>query len=151
MENLHITIKFMGDVERDDLNVLSQEIQQRLFSFEKIELELDSCGYFGSKNFPRVIWLGVSGELEKFSSLAKLVESECEKIGVKKEFKDFSPHITLGRLKSPDNSNYLIARLQEFPNLSERFTVERIYIKESILRPEGPIYKDLYEILIGGK
>ncbi len=148
-ENIHITIKFLGDTETEKLANLNELLAQELQNFGSFKLRIHGYGYFGSRNFPRVIWLGLDGEVEKLGKLAMTVEKEAEKIGAKKE--RFSPHITIGRVKSPDNSNYLISKLEECRAPDEEFLVDRIYIKESVLRPDGPIYKNIYEIpIIGG-
>jgi len=149
-ESLHITLKFMGDVEEADLKRLYELLTSSICGFGEIFLMTEKTGYFGARNFPQVLWLGLTGDTGRLALLAEKIESATKKLGVGREKKKFLPHITIGRVKSAQNANFLIAKLEESTIQPFQFVVDRVFIKQSILKPQGALYNNLYEIPLKG-
>jgi 2'-5' RNA ligase len=136
-ENLHINIKFFGEVERDKLNRILQSLES--IEFNPFSVKLKSVGVFPSESYPRVIWIGVnSPELKK---LFEVVENELSKMGIPREVREFKPHVTICRLRSQANKNMLINKLNKFKSkFFGDILVNEVILFESKLSPRGPTY-----------
>lgn len=140
-ENLHITLKFIGEVEIKKVEEIKSKL--RSIKMKNFECKLKGVGVFPNENYIRVVWIGI--ESETLLQLAKKVESTLIDIG-KKEDREFSPHLTIARVsKKIDLQNFLWKnREREFGG----FTVAEFALFESTLTPNGPIYKKIetYEL-----
>ncbi len=137
-ENLHITLLFLGEVAERRVAAIEEELSK--VAFEPFTIRLRGVGAFPSPASPRVVWVGVddAGELRK---LADDVYAKLRKLGFKRD-KEFSAHVTVARVK---RRNEDVKRLIEsFANEDfGEMVVESFSLKRSILRPQGPIYKDV--------
>jgi len=95
-ENLHLTIRFLGEVKTDSVDELIKAIDHTANQVQPFALYLHSIGSFLKKQ-SHVLWVGVGGQTDKLVNLHDIMESELEKIGYQKEERPFNPHITLGR------------------------------------------------------
>ncbi|MGC9090704.1 MAG: RNA 2',3'-cyclic phosphodiesterase [Fervidicoccaceae archaeon] len=143
-ENLHITLAFIGEVE-DDLVETAKEALREIKG-KSIMAEFHGIGAFPNITSPRVVWAGVKGGSEDIIQLQRKVESALKiyKIGFEKE-RNFIPHLTLGRIKGRKNIDKLRTFIEKNADIFfgiEKF--EEVKLKESILTPKGPIYKDLF-------
>ena len=134
-ENLHLTIKFIGEVETDVLGI--SEVLKKI-EFNPFDIQLKSVGVFKSK-FQSVLWAGVENnpELEK---LNQKINSNLNQLGIPSEKQSFHPHITLARLKEV-NWNKVNHYLDEF-KLFETvpFAINEFQLFSSVLSPKGSIY-----------
>jgi len=143
--NLHITLKFFGDTpgkEEDNIiNALEQAAARaNLFSFQ-----LKGCGTFGNPRMPRVIWLGIH-ESDGLKALYHNVNRALEPMGYQPDRKLFVPHLTIGRIKHLEDNVLLKDLLAEHDQLAfGRVAIDRFYLFQSILRPEGPEYRIIQE------
>jgi 2'-5' RNA ligase len=143
-ENIHATIRFLGEVEVSLLDQVRSELSQLIF--QPFTIELRGIGAFPNPHRPNVVWVGITrgeGELQRiFSSL----EPHLRGLGFPADKKGFSPHITIGRVKSCRNRDVLYSSIME---LSDRefgsMTVDSIRLKKSVLTPKGPVYSTIYE------
>ncbi|MCX8197275.1 MAG: RNA 2',3'-cyclic phosphodiesterase [Candidatus Micrarchaeota archaeon] len=135
-ENLHITLKFIGEVGEKDAQKVADALQG--VSFDSFELSLSTVGAFPNAFFPKAIWVGgISREAEE---LAKKVSSALSFLGLPKE--DFKLHLTVAR--APKSA----ADIQDFlsqPPFSISFRVESFFLIKSRLTPPGPIYENIKE------
>jgi len=142
-QNLHFTIKFLGEV---DASVVS-EVKWVLSKIESptIKIVYQGVGAFPSLSHPNVIWVGSDKEGGALlTKLASIVESRIAhlKLG---DHKPFVPHLTVARVRSGRNKDALIKIINS--NLNTVFgedTLTKIKLKKSDLTPKGPIYTDLY-------
>lgn len=148
-EGIHLTLKFLGNVEQkkiDEIIKIINNISNHMASFQ---LELGSIGAFPKKEIPRVIWVDLSKGDEETKAIAQKLEEEIAKLGIPKEKRAFSSHITLGRVKTSLNRKQLIEQLNylQANPLKEKpkYKVEKITLFKSTLTPTGPIYQVLYE------
>ena len=143
-ENLHITLKFLGDVQQDKRGDLQAAIANSVGGIGPFELKIHSGGVFPTIKKPRILWAGfdISKEL---SVLVNNLENEFEKIGFSKDLKPFRPHITLARIPDYVSTMIPVEKDEIIKNLEKidlpPFTVDKISLMKSILLPGKPEYQ----------
>jgi 2'-5' RNA ligase len=145
-QGIHLTLKFLGNVEESKLEEIKQTLNKLTETENPFEISLEGLGAFPKPAFARVIWVGIKQGNESTINLAKKLEDELEKIGFKKEKRPFSPHLTLGRLRSPKNRDKLASLLNSI-NFQSQSSIKVIGISliQSTLTPTGAIYNLLYQ------
>ncbi|MBI4163631.1 MAG: RNA 2',3'-cyclic phosphodiesterase [Candidatus Aenigmarchaeota archaeon] len=140
-KNLHYTLKFLGDVEEDNFEEVKNLLSITSRGFEKFTASICNLGYFGSGNYVRVLWLGMDKGKEEFVKLAGVVDKKLSYI--KKEDFEPSPHLTIGRVSFVKDKTKLLEQLKRFNGVKiGSFVVDEIKLKQSVLSPKGPTYKD---------
>lgn len=137
-ENLHLTLKFLGDISRSELDAVKERLERIKFSSFKIKL--DGIGVF-SEDFVRIIWVSLSGE--EIFELQKKIDKELEEIFAPEH--RFMAHITLARPKFVEDKETLINEIKKINFNKEEFEVNRIFLKKSELTSKGPVYSNLVE------
>ncbi len=147
-ETIHLTLRFLGNVELDTVKAIRDKITPSIAKFGELKLTFEEQGYFGSRSRPRVLWIGLGGDLEKLQNIAQIVEEASVASGLEPQKKPFSPHITVARVKSRKPVRGLIEYFNtiELPRLT--FTASSIYIKKSTLLPTGAVHEILHELPI---
>jgi 2'-5' RNA ligase len=149
-ENIHLTLKFLGEIDDTKLNKVIKILEDTAVDKTPFQIRISSIGAFPKINFPRVIWAGIDKGDNETKEIAKELEERIAKIGIPKEGRAFSSHITIGRLRSTLNREKLIKDLGMMSynfgdkNLAE-FGVTKITLLKSTLTPGGPIYEILKE------
>lgn len=129
-ENLHVTLKFLGEVEEPRLSAVKEALG-------RIKQPPFEMGVEGMGTFPRIVWVGCTGPV---GPLAAAVEEACTALGFERERRAFTPHATIGRLKDPRAGR----RLKLDPEAAfGRQRVESFRLMKSLLGPDGPVYSDL--------
>jgi 2'-5' RNA ligase len=150
-ENLHLTLKFLGNTPEDLLPKIKESLLNIVLSYEPFDIKIYTTGVFPNKKYPRVIWVGVedSGILTK---LKKDIENSMVLLGYQKEDREFNPHLTLGRVRSQKG---IVNLINELDNFKDRdfggINVESIKLMKSELKPKGAEYSCLDEIPFGRK
>lgn len=146
-ENLHLTLKFLGEINRYDLHQAVSALERISTGFVPFNIAVDGIGFFPSTERPQVFWAGIQAD-GQLSDLAKSVIRDIP-LGDKKAFQ---AHITLGRVKEVFPLAGELARLfqEDAPQGWGRMTVAGVDVFESILRPSGPIYKKIQTIALKG-
>jgi RNA 2',3'-cyclic 3'-phosphodiesterase len=153
-EGVHLTLKFYGEVSQDKVPGLQASLRQAAQGASPLQLELEGLGTFPNAVRPRVIWVGLKGDLERLGALQRMVEEGAAPLGFAPEARGFSPHLTLGRVNAewrPADKQKLgeaFARLG--PGLHGRFTAETLSLMRSDLRPSGAVYTCLLAAALGG-
>uniref|UniRef100_A0A7J2TIA4 RNA 2',3'-cyclic phosphodiesterase n=1 Tax=Archaeoglobus fulgidus TaxID=2234 RepID=A0A7J2TIA4_ARCFL len=138
-ENLHVTLMFLGEVNELRVGEIKSALERVKFSPFKINLK--GVGKFPERGDARVIWIGVERD-EELRELAEKVYSELKKLGFKRD-KDFVAHLTVARLKKRNREVEKV--IEEFRNVEfGEMLVKDFRLKQSILKPTGPIYKDVH-------
>ena len=106
-ENLHLTLKFLGDTELKRVEPLSQAIQRAANAAQPFEINLESCGAFPPNGAPRVLWVGVQDPRGQLASLQRKLEDECANVGFAREQRPFRPHLTIARIRNPRGASGL--------------------------------------------
>ncbi|WXG43159.1 MAG: RNA 2',3'-cyclic phosphodiesterase [Promethearchaeati archaeon SRVP18_Atabeyarchaeia-1] len=144
-ENIHFTLKFLGEIPQSTVNEVMQCMNG--LDFKSFEIEVSGVGCFPTIRNPRVVWIGVTDGLEDFSSLSKQLENCLKSIGLPPERERFTAHLTIGRVRSGRNKAELMRKLAEDLNVKiGRMTVSAVKLKKSTLTPKGPIYTTLHEV-----
>ncbi|MFQ6082383.1 MAG: RNA 2',3'-cyclic phosphodiesterase [Candidatus Aminicenantia bacterium] len=147
---MHLTIKFLGETSPEKLELIKEILAKISKKFKPFYLILKKTGYFPEKSKkPRVLWVGVEADPTLYA-LKKELEKEFHKIGYLEEAREFIPHLTLGRVKFPNEIESTIEELDRYKNsFFGEIRVKKIILFQSILKPEGAEYIPLAEFLIG--
>jgi 2'-5' RNA ligase len=141
--NIHITILFLGDTPEKRVSEVGIILKNICSGFGEFELAISGSGVFKSSKDPRILWAGIEFS-EKMNKLHKIISEKLQETGSKIEERSFNPHLTLGRVKKINDMTKLKVLLDEFNDRDiQRVKVSEIILYESILRPEGPLYKPL--------
>jgi 2'-5' RNA ligase len=146
-KNIHLTIKFLGDVSVAGLEMLTTQLQTEAARHPAFEFSVGGLGAFPSPRRPRVIWVGVEAPAE-LAGLQRGVETEMARLGYSPEERSFSPHLTVGRV----TRNADPGELRSLSNLLETHKVgflgvtrvQAIHLFRSDLQPSGAVYTCLY-------
>jgi 2'-5' RNA ligase len=141
-ENLHVTLKFIGNVDAGKLDAIRTALAEVL-SDAPGELRFRALGFFPNERRPRVLWVGVEGS-SNVAALAVEIDARLSKLGIPRETRDFSPHLTLARFDPPGISESLRAAAQK--NMTREFGSVRtgeFHLFESKTRPTGAEYTRL--------
>ena len=142
LTNLHLTLKFFGDIDTNGLELLEKSIANVLADFNKFDIKIKGCGSFPNKNHIKVIWVGIDDD-SIIRDLHDRLDKEFVRLGFDKD-KKFSTHLTIGRMKSAKNKNKVREVIEEFEDVEiGEMEVSKISLKKSTLTPQGPIYEDL--------
>ena len=142
LENIHLTMKFLGEISESDVEKVKNALGE--LKFKKFRAKLSGIGVFPGPAFIKVVWVGV-GPKDKFEELHATTECMLEEAGFAKDF-DFENHATLARVKFiPDKASF-IKKLGEIKVKPIEFNVEGLCLRKSILTEEGPIYEDLMKV-----
>jgi 2'-5' RNA ligase len=146
--NLHITLRFLGEIPRDSIPAVAAEIKKNLKGLAGFEAALADIGGFPNLLRPRVIWVGSDTGTEALQNLAGVVEKSCNDAGFGKADKPFSSHLTIGRVKFPRSFDKLASVIEAASFESAPFRVDEVVIFKSDLLPAGPRYTRLETIPI---
>jgi RNA 2',3'-cyclic 3'-phosphodiesterase len=143
-QNIHLTLKFLGDVLSDKREDLRQILPEVLSNISGFELEINQLGAFPKIQRPRVVWVGITKNADKVKEIATLLEEKLQTLGLEREDREFSAHITLGRVRSPKNLNHLGQAMENCKILKPlKQAVKNVTLFQSTLTPQGPIYTPL--------
>ena len=145
---MHITLKFLGEVKEDKIEEVYKTTEKFVTGIKKFEVSLQGLGGFPNMKRPRVIWIGVEKGKEILAELYPKVEEEFFKIGFAKENRGFTPHLTIGRVKSPKNLERLAAEVNKTQFQTEEFEIKEVVVMKSTLLPTGAVYTPLKKVLL---
>lgn len=139
-ETLHLTLRFLGEIAPDVVSTLEERLAPLARSTPAFELAVDGLGLFGTPRRPRVLWLGVKGDLPALVRLAEGVEGMVRACGLPPADHPFRPHLTLARLRRGATAAGPIAKMTEdWPP----FAVAGMTLYASSLHPEGARHEAL--------
>jgi len=141
-ENLHFTVKFLGEIEENQI----KEVKEFLASLEEksFEISIKGLGVFPTEDYIKVVWLGVEKNQDVFLNLIKKINKNLDKI--RKEKKELNTHLTIARVRSAKNKNELKAAVQDLKETEiGEMQVNSLKLISSELTPEGPKYTELAE------
>ena len=138
-ENIHITMKFLGNISFKLIKKISHELKE--IEFNSFSVELNGIGVFPNTNHPRIIWIGIENGSAELAKIFNQIESISQKLGFKREFREFSPHLTIARVKSNKNKEQLINFTKNKASINfGTARINSLKLKKSDLTPSGPIY-----------
>jgi 2'-5' RNA ligase len=144
VENLHVTMKFLGDIGSSSVEAVHDAM--RSVKADPFPLEAKGTGVFPNPRMARVLWVGVGMGSDEVVSIFGQLEAGLTKAGFPKE-RDFTPHITIGRVRSARGAGQLMEAMAHFRSTSFGITsMGRIVLKKNLLMPSGPVYSNLLEV-----
>ena len=153
-QNIHVTLKFLGDVDSDRVDEINMAIDEATQGMSPFHLELKDLGVFPNLNRVNIIWVDAKGDLDKLTDLQKQIESNMEQLGFAREDRDFTPHLTIGRVRdyvSPDDRKKIGQVLSQTAFASAQvITVNSVNLMKSQLTNTGAIYTRLYASVFKG-
>jgi 2'-5' RNA ligase len=145
-EKLHLTLKFIGDVEESQLSKVIESVEKTAVKFEKFNISLEGTGVFPKPKNARILWIGFKDKGNYLLKIFEILEAELNKIGFAKESKRFHPHLTIARLKEPEKARKLVEKHLNESFEEIEFEVSEITIYESQLLPTGSKYQKIKSI-----
>lgn len=149
-ENLHYTLRFLGDVSDETKGSLMGILKGAHIDERPFSVRIQGTGAFPNPVKPRVVWAGCApGDEEPMMRLARLVDAFTEELGLGERDKPFVPHLTLARVKvragrGMDAATAIVKAERETDYGEAR--AERVHLVESTLTDQGPQYRDLLEV-----
>ena len=138
--NIHITLKFLGSIETDQSAVIREGLCEALDSTAPFTLRLGRVGAFPDLNRPRVFWVSVEEGKDELTDMQRRIEAELHARGFVREERPFTPHLTIGRVRSPKGMSKLTEQIRTTQFETEPFQVDRVAVVRSDLKPNGPVY-----------
>ena len=138
-ENVHLTLKFLGDVPEDDLHQIAEVLEPLRLRHGPFEARLSGFGGFPSARRARIVWVGIGAGSEPLRALARDVEASLEPLGFEREDRAYVPHLTLGRARGRPVA---LGDVETPSNVAD-FRVRSVELVESVLGGGGAAYTTL--------
>lgn len=139
-EKLHLTIKFLGDIEHHRLDALQKAVAETAKLLSPFLLEMQGTGCFPSPKKAKILWAGINDTENGLRNLYEMLEEKAAEGGFEKENRLFKPHLTVGRMSEPEKSGKLTEGFLQAEFEPVSFEVSEIVIYESKLQPTGSVY-----------
>jgi 2'-5' RNA ligase len=149
-QGMHLTLKFLGDVPGERIPEIQSVLGILAKDYASFPLTLKGTGTFPpAPQIPRVVWVGIE-ENEPLRNIQARVENELHKIRFPKEKRKFQPHLTLGRVKKPQNIKLIMEMLHRYEQaMFGTMNMNRLIFYKSTLKPSGAEYTVLSEAYLG--
>lgn len=148
-QNIHLTLKFLGKRDAKLTENVTRVLSDVAFGKKTFQINITSLGAFPKITSPRVIWVGIEEGDRQTREIAQELEEKIARLGIPKEDRPFSSHITIARIRSGLNRDKLISSLNslqdKFKSAPLSFTARKITLFKSTLKPSGPVYEVLKE------
>lgn len=143
-EGMHLTLKFLGEVPEMKVPEIVTGLQTAAEGIGQLQLEVKGVGTFPNPRNARVVWIGLSGDIGKLSKLQEAVEEAMARIGLAREERKFTVHLTLGRIKYIRSRDTWIKTLEDIKDISlSGFEVTSVSLMKSELKPSGAVYTEM--------
>lgn len=149
-DNVHVTLKFLDEIEADQVGPLAEAIGQASLDTPPFDLALGGFGVFPDPRRARVFWIGIESGVEALRSLAQAIDEQVGKLGFPRERRAFSAHLTLARLRQPGPAETLVKAAERLEYHSEPIRIAQIDLMRSVLVPGGPQYTVLESVPLKG-
>jgi len=146
-KNLHITLKFLGEVSEEKLSGVIEKTKLAASGISNFRVHLFGLGSFPNLRSPRVVWIGVSEGKTELKNLSERIEENLSYLGFAKEKREFSAHLTIGRVRSPRGKGKLVKKIEELERCDlDEFSMDKVLVMESQLSSKGPTYRIIEEV-----
>lgn len=143
-ENIHMTLRFLGDITQEMVDQIHSEMEQ--VQFTPFEFKIEGIGVFPNPKHISVIWAGISQGANELRTIFDQLEPRLHTLGFKPDYKGFSPHLTIARVRTGRNKDALADQLENLEGFEFGLVnAECLRLKKSVLTPQGPIYSVLRE------
>ena len=152
-EGVHLSLKFLGNIEVECICAIAQVISRCATWVAPFELSLGELGAFPDLKAPRAVWLGLAGALDGLLDLQRGLEDEIENLGYTRQLRSFNPHLTLGRVREtmPSTQRRGIGEnlAEVLINMELELPIKEISLFQSDLKPSGAMYTRLFSASLG--
>ncbi len=145
-ENIHLTVKFLGDIARDDLPDVADMLHDIAANSSPFSIHIDRLGAFPNTHRPRVIWAGASEVPHAGKNFVARVDQALSGLGFPAESRPFKPHLTIGRVKQGGGETMRLVMQQSFG--SYELPCKTLVLMRSELKPGGAVYTPLEKIMV---
>ncbi|MBM2838384.1 MAG: 2',3'-cyclic phosphodiesterase [Deltaproteobacteria bacterium] len=147
VSSIHLTIRFLGDIEEGLVDKVDAAIKEASIGQPPFDINIKGSGVFPNLKHPRVIWLGIDDGAKGLTNLQQGFEDGLKALGFEPEEREFRPHLTLGRVKGQKGKESLSSAVSELRDVEiGSFTIDRVILYKSELKPTGAIYTKLREV-----
>ncbi|MCE5283235.1 MAG: RNA 2',3'-cyclic phosphodiesterase [Deltaproteobacteria bacterium] len=151
-DGIHLTLKFFGDIPEGAVSDISAVVEKAVAGHDPLDLSVSGAGVFPDLRRPRVLWLGMTGDVERLLTLQTTLERDLQRIGFPREERPFRPHLTLARIRSQRDMTGLGRALEKRGGCEAgRFVAAGLGLLKSDLTPQGAIYTKLREFPFAGR
>ncbi len=145
--NIHLTLKFLGDVSPANLDLIKQMLATEAAQYSAFDVDVEGIGSFPNSRRPRVIWVGLNAPAA-LASLQHSIETGAARLGYESEERGFSPHLTIGRVRQNASSSDVqkIRAALEATKVGKLGTahINAVHLFKSDLQPTGSVYTKLF-------
>ena len=136
-ENMHLTLKFLGNLSEEKIKEIKKKLCE--VNFKTFNTDVGNIGFFPSEKYVRVIWVDLISE--KIKGLKKTIDDKLHEIGINHDGREFSSHITVARIKKMKNKEDFFKKIKELKIKKMNFEINDFFLIKSELRKDGPVYK----------
>lgn len=149
-EGIHVTLKFLGNIYPEKVAEITKVMEQASQGSVPFQLEISEVGAFPNLRQPRVLWLGIRGDIDKLVAWQQRIDNGLVPLGFAKETRPFTPHLTLARLRegvSPgDRRDFGELVIKTPVEVNFKVNVNSLSLMKSQLLPGGAVYSRLAEV-----
>ena len=146
-ESIHLTLKFLGNIDANQTDAIVNAMTLAARGYAALHLNASGIGVFPNARRPRVIWIGLGGQVDHLKSLQQTLEAHLADLGFPAEKRPFKGHLTLGRVKGKIAADRMQAALDKFNAFkSKGFAANRIILFKSELQPTGAVYTKIARV-----
>lgn len=146
-EGIHLTLKFLGEVPETQIGGVKAALMKAAEGKGRFRLEVAGVGVFPNARNPRVAWIGVSGDLDNLAALQASIEEAMTEIGFEREEREFTPHLTLGRIKEIRSRDSWQKALDGIRDIRlPGFEVTAVSLMKSELKRTGAVYTEIAKV-----
>jgi RNA 2',3'-cyclic 3'-phosphodiesterase len=147
-ENIHLTLKFLGDINPDRVAPVSAVLERLAHDAAPFLLDVAGIGAFPNDRNPKVLWAGMQID-DRLHVFQQEIETALAATGFAREQRPFAPHLTLGRLRDGRARRDIAGLIEQYSSERfGRFTADRIVFFKSELQPSGPVYEAIKNITL---
>lgn len=150
LHNLHLTLKFLGDVDARELPQVCSAVAKAVRTLPAFEIELVGAGAFPTAARPRTLWMGVGRGTEGLIEIHERLEQELAGLGFRREGRRYQPHLTIGRVRGEQAEAVaaIVTELASFPGGVS--SVDEVVVFSSELARQGPTYQAMFQVPLEG-
>jgi 2'-5' RNA ligase len=150
-ENVHLTLRFLGDIAADAVDRIRDVLEETARETSPFSLCVKGAGAFPGIARPRVLWLGLDGQLQPMAALYRRLSEKLSGLGIAGEKRPFRGHLTIGRVKGRPDIRLLKERMTELEHVeSTLFPADSLCLFKSDLTPGGAVYTSLVKVRTAG-
>jgi RNA 2',3'-cyclic 3'-phosphodiesterase len=148
-ENIHLTLKFLGDIGSAEIETIAETIAEACKLYEPFQLTVRGMGVFPGADRPRVLWVGVGGQVDVLEKLQHSLAQQLAGCGYPDEKRRFSAHLTIARFKGSVATQVLLQAIQAQAAFeTQAFVAREIILFQSVLKPSGAVYSPLRRVAL---